>query len=68
MAELETSSYILIVWLAPEQQFEKVVLWPTPKATLGLGRGWVNAAGLFRARGIPELWPLRKQQLLQLTG
>ena len=32
MAESETSSSILIVWLAPEQQFEKVVLWPTPNA------------------------------------
>ena len=27
MAESETSSSILIVWLAPEQQCEKVVLW-----------------------------------------
>ena len=32
MAESETSSSILSIWLAPEQQFEKVVLWPTPKA------------------------------------
>ena len=38
MAESETSSSILSVWLAPEQQFEKVVLWPTPNAILGLGR------------------------------
>ena len=32
MAESETSSSILSTWLAPEQQFEKVVLWPTPNA------------------------------------
>ena len=36
MAESETSSSILSTWLAPEQQFEKVVLWPTPKAGSGL--------------------------------
>ena len=42
MAESEASSSILIVWPAPEQQFEKVVLWPTPNATLGLGVGGRN--------------------------
>ena len=59
MAESETSSSILIVWLAPEQQFEKVVLWPTPNATLGLGENLGNVSGRFPARGVPGLWPLR---------
>ena len=44
MAESETSSSILSTWLAPEQQFEKVVLWPTPKA---------GSVGRPRMSGIP---------------
>ena len=46
MAESETSSCILIVWLAPEQQFEKVVLWPTPKAGSGGGNQMSRISGI----------------------
>ena len=52
MAESETSSSILIVWLAPEQQFEKVVLWPTPKAGSGGGNQIRIIGGRVPARGV----------------
>ena len=52
MAESETSSCILIVWLAPEQQFEKVVLWPTPKAGSGGGNQMSMMTGRVPARGV----------------
>ena len=68
MAESETSSSILVVWLAPEQQFEKVVLWPTPNATLGLGRWLRGIRGRVPARGVPGLWPLRTTITEQLRG
>ena len=76
MAESETSSSILSIWLAPEQQFEKVVLWPTPKAGSGdremiskiskmSGRvlGWALLGG-FWAVAPNNI----KQQHLQLRG
>ena len=52
MAESETSSSILTVWLAPEQQFEKVVLWPTPKAGSGGGNQISIMSGRVLARGV----------------
>jgi len=57
MAESETSSSILSTWLAPEQQFEKVVLWPTPKAG-SVGRNQMCGVGnRSGARGVSGLWP-----------
>ena len=38
MAEAESSSSILSIWLAYEHEFEKVVLWSTPKAGSGARR------------------------------
>ena len=41
MAESESSSSILSIWLAYEHEFEKVALWPTPKAG-SVGRNQIS--------------------------
>ncbi len=61
MAESETSSSILLVWLAPEQQFEKVVLWPTPNVYCWPRDMIAGMGKQFHAWGVPGLWSLKKQ-------
>ena len=52
MAESESSSSILSIWLAYEHEFEKVVLWPTPKAGSGDREIISKISGLGPARGV----------------
>ena len=63
MAESESSSSILSIWLAYEHEFEKVVLWPTPNAYCWPREIIRGISKQVPPRGVPLLWPLRKQHL-----